>query len=481
MEPLRKVFISHSHKDHPLAAALRNVLKEIFPSVEVAFSSDKEAGGGPVAGSNWLDWINRQIVACQEALLLLTPYSIQKPWPMWEAGAVSGIAMAAPIEAAATGQPRVKKPVTPIRFNVAEEALPGPFLVTQAFDGTSEGSLRKLLGDLMRRHDYEGSTPRAVEALLNDQVPPLHGRVLEWLRSAPSLVGEGTILEWCVRLDQLRETKRSRDVAYLHRWIHLMYDGPDSNAAVSPPWTVRVQATPWDIRLHLRLGENYAISRQPKKAIEQYELAARLAPLDVFVLHKLAKAYLDFKDGEGARATINKILELDADALKWNAEVAGLEGRYWKDRGRAAESEGRSEQARECYGKARAAYQAAMDIDGDQVSFYMADNVGQLSLKLGDPPAARRAYEQASGALQGITGRNEDVWSLATRTTAAVVLERESEALEHLARIGKLGPSEAERQSIVGGLKLLRAALKIPDATYASWIHALDGAPRGAG
>jgi tetratricopeptide (TPR) repeat protein len=476
MTKLRKVFISHSHKDHALAAAFREVLKEIFGAVDVAFSSDKEAGGGPQPGTSWLDWIHQQMLECQEALLLLSPYSIQKPWPMWEAGAVAGIGLAALVDGPAPGSdPAKRKPVIPIRFNVPEEALPGPFLVAQAFDGTSEESLRKLLSDLMKAHDYRGSPVKVFDAVLNAQVPSLCAKIKEWLSSAPGIVTEGTIAEWCGRLDRLRDTKRSRDVEYLHRWIHLMYEGPDSNASDAHAWNRnrKFQDTPWDIRLHLRLGENYALSGKPKKAIGQYELASHLAPLDVFVLHKLAKSYLDTKDNDGARRTIDRIVDLDSQALKWNAEVAGLEGRYWKDQGRANESNNRPEQARECYRKARDAYQAVMEIEGDQVSFYMADNVGQMSLKLGEPDAARRAYEKASAALEGVTSDNEDVWSLATRVTTALVLGHEDEALKGLARINRLGPNESDRRSIRGGLELVHSGLKTSDAAYRTWLAAL--------
>jgi tetratricopeptide (TPR) repeat protein len=193
----------------------------------------------------------------------------------------------------------------------------------------------------------------------------------------------------------------------------------------------------------------------------------------VFVLHKLAKSYLDTKDNDGARRTIDRIVDLDSQALKWNAEVAGLEGRYWKDQGRANESNNRPEQARECYRKARDAYQAVMEIEGDQVSFYMADNVGQMSLKLGEPDAARRAYEKASAALEGVTSDNEDVWSLATRVTTALVLGHEDEALKGLARINRLGPNESDRRSIRGGLELVHSGLKTSDAAYRTWLAAL--------
>lgn len=472
---LRKLFISHSHKDEPLAAAFREALTNIFGKIQVAFSSDKKAGGGPQPGANWLEWIHREMLECQEALLLLTPYSIQKPWPMWEAGAVGGIALAASGQEGKADAP--KKRVIPIRFNVPEGALPGPFVVTQAFDGTKAEALRKLLGDLMRDHDFVDSTENAIEAVLKAEVPPLLTNVQAWLSKAPSVVEEGTIVEWCNRLDRLREDNKSADSRHLHRWIRLMYEGPRSEDADAAAWDKAGRQSPWDIRLHLRLAENYTVAGQYKLAIEQYEVATRLAPLDVFVLHKLAKSYLDFKDQEKARDTIDRILVLDAQALKWNAEIAGLEGRYWKEEGLKSENEKKPEQARECFQKAHDFYRAAMVIEGDRVSYYLADNVGQMSLMLGDVSGAQKAYERAKVALESVTSKTENVWSLATRSTTALVLGDEQEALKHLGRISALSPppSESEKSSVRRGLELVRKSLVKTDADYRRWTSALDG------
>jgi tetratricopeptide (TPR) repeat protein len=472
MPLLNKVFISHSHKDEPLAAAFRDTLRNIFQSVEVAFSSDKESGGGPQSGSNWLAWIHGKMLECEEALLLLTPYSIQKPWPMWEAGAVAGMAMSG--QQSEKGSPA--KLVTPIRFNVSEEHVPGPFAVTQAVDGTREASLKKLLGDLMRRHDYQGSKEGVVNAVLKDYVPPLRQRILDWLRSAPSVVTEGTIAEWCARLDRLRDDKRSADVRFLHNWIRLTYDGPSTGEAEDARrWNPNGPQDPWDIRLHLRLAENYLIAGQAGPAIAQYQIATQLEPLDVFVLHKLGMAYLDSQNPAGARETIERILQLDPDALRWNAEVAGLEGRFWKDEGRRREKEGKDKLARECFEKALQFYMGAMEIEGNRISLYMVDNVGQLSLKLGDLDSAHKVYERAKAALENVTPQTEDIWSLATRATTALVLGSEDEAIKHLQRLSTRSPSEKEKTSIGKGLELVREALGKTAADYQRWMSALDG------
>jgi tetratricopeptide (TPR) repeat protein len=253
-----------------------------------------------------------------------------------------------------------------------------------------------------------------------------------------------------------------------------MYEGPQRQEEDRQSWNKTPRRETWDLRLHLRLAENYTIARQFKEAIEQYLLASQLAPLDVFVLHRLAQVYLDTSDADAARQTIDHILSLDKDALKWNAEIAGLEGRYWKDEGRKHLAENKPQLAQESFKKALAAYQAAMDNDGVKVDFYMADNVGQLSLTLGDIPAAKTAYERARAALESVTRETENVWSMATRVTASLVLsDDESEALGYLARLRAFGPNESQKTSICRGLQLVAKALKKSDADYGRWVAAL--------
>jgi len=468
MPELRKVFISHSHKDEPLAAAFRDTLKKVFSKVEVSFSSDKTVGGGPQTGSNWLDWIHREMRDCQESLLLLTPYSIRKPWPMWEAGAVGGMAL---VDDAKDGSPRV---VTPIRFNIPEEALPGPFVVTQAVDGRREESLNKLLSDLMVRYDYATTNRVVISPVLKEEVPLLSARIRKWLDDAPPMVTEGMITEWCSRLDLLREEKRSAEVRHLHRWIRLMYEGPHKHEGDGDTWRAKRGPEAWDLRLHLRLAQNYTIAKQFKEAIEQYTLAAELAPLDVFVLHRLAQVYLDIGYSDDAWKTIQHILDLDQEAATWNAEVAGLLGRYYKDQAdKYAEQPEKKASATESYRKALAAYQNAMEIEGSKVDSYMADNVGQLSLRLDDIDAAKQAYKRARVALEAVTDATENIWTLATRVTTVLVLDGDvAAALGYLDRIRGLSPTEKQKESIGKGLNRVCKALGKTD-DYPRFVAAL--------
>ena len=90
-----QIFISHTHADQALAEALQDLVKTVFDDqVLVHFSTNKELEGGIRAGQDWYRWIIDKVRECDVALILLTPASVQKPWILWESGAVYGAAEA---------------------------------------------------------------------------------------------------------------------------------------------------------------------------------------------------------------------------------------------------------------------------------------------------------------------------------------------------------------------------------------------------
>jgi hypothetical protein len=89
------IFISHTHADQGIADALRDAVRELFgDSITVHYSTNKEREGGIAPGQEWFRWIVEHVKEANVALVLLTPASIQKPWILWEAGAVAGSALA---------------------------------------------------------------------------------------------------------------------------------------------------------------------------------------------------------------------------------------------------------------------------------------------------------------------------------------------------------------------------------------------------
>src|SRR5262249_16371376 len=138
------IFISHTHSDQILAEEVARLIDDLFGKdrVKVSFSSKKELDGGISPGDQWFRWIVDQVRDAEVAFILLTPASIQKPWVLWEAGAVAGAAFA--------GSDKERR-VVPITFGITSADVPTPFAGTQLLNGASETDVNKLVEDLYER------------------------------------------------------------------------------------------------------------------------------------------------------------------------------------------------------------------------------------------------------------------------------------------------------------------------------------------
>lgn len=133
-----RIFLSHSHLDLSIAAALDELLTELFgDSVQVAYSSDQSAGGGIPPGDQWLQWIRNRIEESDKTYVILTPNSIMKPWVLWESGAAAGVALA-------SNKPSL---VVPITMGINDDEVPSPFHGSQVVHGDSAeaGGIHRLL------------------------------------------------------------------------------------------------------------------------------------------------------------------------------------------------------------------------------------------------------------------------------------------------------------------------------------------------
>src|SRR5690349_257093 len=136
------VFISHTHADKAIADAFRDLIAELFAKHwTVSYSTDEEHG--PKHGGKWLQWIEQQVRTSDFTLVFLTPSSLQKPWILWEAGAVAGTAVVA-------GGEETRK-MRPLLFRIAPEQVPDPFRDIQVARGDSYEDLEKMLFEWMEQ------------------------------------------------------------------------------------------------------------------------------------------------------------------------------------------------------------------------------------------------------------------------------------------------------------------------------------------
>jgi len=132
------IFVSHDHRDAPLAEAFSDLLTDASGGFLKSFrSSDRKGGAGIEFGAEWYSEIMSKINDATDVVGLLTRNSIDRPWILYEAGVAKG---------------KLDKPVFGIVVGVAfDQATKGPFAQFQN-SSDDEDSLTKLVLQLIRRN-----------------------------------------------------------------------------------------------------------------------------------------------------------------------------------------------------------------------------------------------------------------------------------------------------------------------------------------
>lgn len=130
----RLIFVSHTHADRKLAAAVRTLIEGAFSGLVRAFvSSDPTPTGGLQPGDPWYSEIHAQLNEAVSVWVLATPMSIQRPWIYWEAG---------------IGRVTCPGAVVVLRVGLSSNDLPSPLSNFQSFDGlvAADGGIGELVG-----------------------------------------------------------------------------------------------------------------------------------------------------------------------------------------------------------------------------------------------------------------------------------------------------------------------------------------------
>jgi hypothetical protein len=182
------LFVSHWSEDRALAAALKRLLEACLPGhVEVKASSASPGEGGIPSGSDWFDWIRMQVSGSEFTAVLLTPGSLGKPWLMWEAGAVAGVAMA-----------REKRlAIVPVVYRVSAEQIPSPLRTLQGVLGEDRASLLGMLESVRSETKMPSS---AMEALADHAVSVYLDEVKKAMAEIPPPLTESRVQDWLDRI-----------------------------------------------------------------------------------------------------------------------------------------------------------------------------------------------------------------------------------------------------------------------------------------
>ena len=425
------IFISLAEEDTRIAEALSDALRQLFGnSLTVHFSTSEELRGGIRPGQDWYQWIVERVLDCDFALILFTPASIQSQWVLWEAGAVYGASQAA-------GKDDLRK-VRPLRYQLEVEQLPSPIRESnlQSKRGDRGAEVKQLLKDVVDEYRDDMGIDAISSAFekMNDTVEKYLAIVAESLMDAPALATSVVIEEWRIRLDQLLEQNRQSEAEYLQDWMDVAFGRSRTG-----------QKQPLDLRIHSRLADLYLKAGKHARAIEQLQLARLLAPRDIYVLRTLGRAYLDSGERAEAKAVIDRIVRLDAEALGRNVECAALAARWYREEGNHAEAAG--------------VLAKALEHNGD--SYYLANLLGEAWLQAGDLEKSRAAFRRSLEIIQKLEAlRGTNVWTNASAANAAFVLGEDERAASLLRAASRLNPDSGSLASIERGLRGLATRLE---------------------
>jgi tetratricopeptide (TPR) repeat protein len=417
----RRIFISLTHGDHAIALALRKALDELFGEhLEISFSTSRDPGSSPRSGEDWFQWIVGQVTECEVAFILVTPSSVHKPWILWEAGAVAGAGLA-------SGAAGLRK-VRPLVFQVSTEFIPSPIRDSklQFRRGDSAEDVESLFSEMLQDYQAELAPKRVINfgKSVNRVIDEYLTSIKAVLLNAPAVATPAVIEEWRLRLDGVLNQNRASEAEHLHDWMEIAF-GRDGEK----------NPEPLDLRIHTRLAELYLRAKKPQRAIRQLELARQLAPRDIYLLRSLGKAYLDADDYEKAKTVVDRIVQLDKNALAHNAECAALAGRLARQAGDLP--------------KAETLYAAALEHNVD--SYYLANLLAEVRVDQGNLDGAREAFRRALAIIDRL---NEDnAWTHATAAGAAFFIGDDEAALRHLRGVRHDDASNGVIDSIGRGLR----------------------------
>lgn len=419
----REIFVSLTEHDTPIAEALKDAFKQLFgQALDVQFSSSKSVDGGIGMGEDWFQWIVERVKACHFALILITPSSVNKPWILWEAGAVAGAALAS-----SSGSMRKVRPMV---YQVSTDLIPSPIRDSKAQYRRGDNAadfefmLNELLTDLMAElpRDLIPEFGKKINGVITTYLEKVDRALLD----APAVMAPAVIEEWLLRLNRLRDENRPSDAEHLQDWMDLAFGRGGPGKADRPQ--------PLDLRIHSGLADLYLKAKNPKRAIVQLELARRLAPRDIYVLRQLGKARLDAGDRDEAREVIDRIHKLDARAVLHNAECAALAGRWHREGGD--------------YKRAEQVLSEALSADSK--SYYLANLLAEVRLQDGNRAGAEDAYRQALAIIKRLGENN--IWVLATAANAAFFVGDDETAVQALVDIQRQRPDGGTWATIERGL-----------------------------
>lgn len=357
-----KILVSHAHDEKGLASAWKELVETLsLGRVEVWFSSDRDPKGGFELGKEWRARLYEKLAESDLFIAIQSPFSGGRSWIMWEC-------------AMASGTERIKG-IIPVVYGIGRGDLTNPLSSYEVYQGDDIDQVRQVMQKLALEADL------TIRDVMYTEPLRVYKEKVELHRPRKPVYQEEMNM-WRSRVETLVQTGRSAEVVNLRNMMYASYEKPFE---------------PIDPSVHDLL--NYILLEQERfeLSIEEANYGLTLSPEDVALLHRRVLAKLHTHDLAGARTDLDKIFAQNA-ALKENAEIAGLEGRYYRQLHKMTGDVNDLARAGRAY---KAAY------DADQTQYYPGVNAASLYLELGQKDEARELFSNVIQTCEELRKRPE--------------------------------------------------------------------------
>jgi len=408
-----KIFLSHSHKDHRLVGRIHEFLKWASGGSFEIYRSSKD--GAIKAGENWYEWIDKRILECDIAIVILTPSSFMNKWVMWEAGAVAGVQRERINKQSIEGNDRK---VRSLIFDPGTTDL-GPFAREQTVDGLNETRIAEFVQELLNDFKPEVKEDDYIAALrgLDHKSYEFVEGAKNDLRFSPFAISEGLVQEWLNRINEADKNNNYSWIVAAQRWINIAFLGA-GNAD---------DLLPIDFRIHSALALCHEQEKRWNKAIQQLELATSLSPNDLPILVRLGNALLSSNEDEKVKNLLNKIKVLDDRIFIDDREAIALNCKFFI-------------QKNNWIAVSKLLDSASLELIAKDE--YLSTWNALASMYLDKKEESIKRFRQ----LKKVTASRSGFWIYASRINAHLALNELDEAAELLIRIElmKKNPNEIE-------------------------------------
>jgi tetratricopeptide (TPR) repeat protein len=289
------VFISHAHDEKILAEAWQKLLRGISGGLmDVWLSSDSSPTGGIPLGGPWREAVYERLRPAKFIIAIVSPKSLERPWILWECGVASGV--------------NKERGIVPVVHKMAVSDLSGPLSAYQAYSGDDRNKVKEVCTRFLRETGVFFDT--GIFDFCVDRY------ITEIASFIPARSVSPRVFElWTNRFQDLIARGRVNELPHLTDQFYLAIGGK----------------RPVDVMIHELLSRAFVDGELYETALEEVDFALSLLPDDAILLHRKGLILISQNNYGDVESLLNLTYETHPELRNW-PELAGLEGRLYRER-----------------------------------------------------------------------------------------------------------------------------------------------------